>query len=265
MDTIVTATSGGTVPVYPAQEIGPCAGSRYGEITTLIGAAKPTVVKGDESNRYLDDPNLDSCVPPTVRYVGMTEQPVYRFWQMYLQINIALSKPSPRQQAAGEHWVACIVTLPLPQPAAATATAPASTAPRYGGSIRNAMLTGQQRDQLSACTADLDWDSGIGVGGCSQPHSLELLAGGDSGDRPVARVQIEKTCLQLVRQLTAMPDPTAAGALSVQVHAEDNTGVAITTSQIPAHSNLTCAVATTGTRKLRGSLRALGRQPIPWA
>lgn len=55
MGTIVTATSGGAVPVYPAQQIRPCGGARYGEIAALIAAPKPTVVKGDGDNRYVDD------------------------------------------------------------------------------------------------------------------------------------------------------------------------------------------------------------------
>lgn len=261
MDAPVTATSGGTVPVYPAQQIGPCTAARYGEITAIIGAPQPTVVHGDNNNRYLDDPNRTSCIPPTARYVGVTTQPIQRFWQTGLQINFALSRPSPRQSAAGQRWAACIVTLQLPQPARATATAP-----RYGSSIRDALHTGSERDQLGNCVPDLGWNGDrVIIGGCRQPHVLEILAYGESGDHPVTRVHIETTCQQAVRQLTGIPDPTAAGGLSIKINVQDGSGTAITTPQVPAHSYLTCAIATTGHRKLRGSLLALGRQPIPWA
>ncbi|SDP33492.1 hypothetical protein SAMN04515671_3771 [Nakamurella panacisegetis] len=74
------------------------------------------------------------------------------------------------------------MTLQLPQPAQATATAPASTAPRYNSSIRNALHTGQQRDQLGICTPALDWNGDQAID-CSQPHALEYLAYGDSGIR----------------------------------------------------------------------------------
>jgi len=94
---------------------------------------------------------------------------------------------------------------------------------------------------------------------------MEMLGTGDSGDHPVTRTQVELSCQQLVRQLTAMADPTAAGALSIQINVQDNSSTVITTAQVPAHSNLACGVTTTGNRKLRGSLIALGRQPIPWA
>ena len=82
---------------------------------------------------------------------------------------------------------------------------------------------------------------------------------------PVTRAQVEASCQQLDRKLTAMPDPTAAGALSTRINVTDNNGRAITTAQIPAHLNLACGVSPTDHRKLRGSLLALGRQPIPWA
>ena len=61
-----------------------------------------------------------------------------------------------------------------------------------------------------------------------------------------------------------MPDPTAGGALSIQIHVQDDSGTAITPPQVPAHSNLACGVTTTGSRKLDGSLLTLGRQSIPW-
>lgn len=252
-----TAITGGTVPVYPVQQSRPCTGSRYGEVTSVIAAPKPTTVEGEADDRYLNDPNQNSCVLTAAQYVGMTTQPIHRFWQPYLQVNLALSRPSPRQEAAGQHWAACIVTLPPP-----TMT---SAPPQYGGSLRNALTTGAYRDQLGSCLLTTNWDDGFTTGGCRQPHPLEFLADGDSGDHPVTRNQIQQTCRQLAGQLTALPDPTANGALAVVVHIQAMNGATVTTPQIPAHSYLTCGVAATGGRKLRGSLLALGRQPIPWA
>jgi len=266
MRALVTDASGGTVPVYPAQQIRPCTGTRYGEIAAVISTPKPTFVKGrGTSDRYLDDPNEDSCFSAASPYVGIATKPTHGFWQTFLQIDFALSRPSPRQQAAGQRWAACIVTLRRPEPAAATATATARAGPRYGSSIRSALHTGRQRDRLGICFPALDWVGDLAIDGCRQPHAVEYLASGDSGDHPVSRVQVERTCRQLVRDLTAMPDPTAAGALSIYFGVSDNNSAAITTPQVPAHSGLTCGITTTGSRKLRGSLLALGRQPIPWA
>ncbi len=264
-DPTVTASSGGTVPVYPAQQIRPCTGTRYGEVVSVIATPQPSAAKGDDANgRYLDDPNQDSCFFAAYHYVGMTTQPILGFWQTYLQFTMALSRPSLRQEASGQHWAACIVALSVPAsetPPSARIPAP----PRYASSIRDALHTGQQRDQLGVCLPVLDWNAGFTTGSCGRVHAVELLASGTSGDRPVTRDQVESTCERLVRQLTAMPDPTAAGALSIQTFIEGTNSVPITTHQVPARSLLQCGVTTTGHRKLRGSLLALGRQPIPWA
>jgi hypothetical protein len=84
-------------------------------------------------------------------------------------------------------------------------------------------------DQLSNCIATTDWNGLFTVDGCSQPHALELMAFGESGDQPLTRTQIQATCQDVARQLTAMPDPTAAGALSIQINVTDNNGAAVTT------------------------------------
>jgi len=258
-----TPVTGGTVPVYRVRVIQPCTQTRYGEITSVIATPKPTIVRGDNADGlYLYDPNELSCESSAPQYVGMTTQPIQRFWQPAVQFSSWLAGPSPQQKVAGQHWAACIVTLRPPDP-----ISPPTTAPQYGRSIRNALHTGQQRDQLGYCVQTAgDWASGFGSNSCRQPHDLEILANGDSGDHPVSRDQLEATCRQLVRQLTAIPDPTAAGALSITMYTEiEGHDIAITPPQVPAHSNLTCGVITTGSRKLRGSLLSLGRQPIPWA
>ncbi|MET3808832.1 hypothetical protein ABIB25_005862 [Nakamurella sp. UYEF19] len=261
----MTATSGGTVPIYPVQQIQPCTGARYGEITAVISTLRPTMVKSAGDNRYLDDPNLDSCIPTVTQYVGAATQPILRFWHPYLLVNAVMASPTPRQKAAGQHWAACIVAL---FPSDFTATVQTPGPPQYDKSIRNALHTGEQRDRLGTCLPTTDWNdtyNNLAVGGCRQPHAREILGYGDSGDQPVPRTQVEASCQQLARQLTAMADPTADGALSAQINVRDNRSAVITTAQIPAHSNLACAITTTGTGKLDGSLLARGRQPIPWA
>jgi len=207
-----TASPGGTVPVYPAQEIQPCTAARYGEIVSVIANPKPTV-KGD----YANDPNAASCLLAANQYVGMmTTKPILGFWQASLLGTVALFGPSLRQKTVGQHWAACIVSLPPPTP---TLTDPAPPPEQYDSFIHNALHTGQQRDQLGICPpAGNEFDGGLDTGGCRRPHAFERLGSGVTGDRPVSREQLQLTCQQLVRQLTAMPDPTAAGALSIQIN-----------------------------------------------
>lgn len=259
-NTAVTAASGGAVPVYPQQLIRPCTAARYGEIVFVIAAPKPAVVEGEASGRFLADPNMDSCFQAAMRYLGIPTQPMVGTWQTFLQITVALSRPSPRQQADGQRWAACIVGLQAPGGSPNSADDQ-----QYGSSIRDALHTGRERNQLAECGPTLDWNADLVAGNCGHPHSVEILAFADSGDHRVNRTQFELTCQQLVRRLTAMPDPTAGGALSIQIHVQDMNNTASTTTEIPAHSTLLCGVVASGTRKLGGSLVALGRQPIPWA
>jgi len=252
-----TTTSGGTVPVYPALQIRSCSGTRYAEVVSVIAAPSPVVVQGPTANPYLVDPNLGRCYSVALRYLGVPTPPVLRFWELNLQFTVALSRPSSRQEAAGQHWAACVV-----KPTGVTYDSAADQ--QYGSSIRDALHTGRKRDQLGSCAPTVDWNASGGGAYCAGPHSLEIFAFGGSGEHPVSRSQLELTCQQLVRRLTAMPDPTAGGALSIQIHVADDSSAVITTAQVPAHSHQTCGV-TTGTRKLGGSLIALGRQPIPWA
>lgn len=261
----MTATSGGTVPVYPTQQILPCTETRFGEITFVIGTPKLAVVKGDADNRYLDDPNEHICFRAAWQYVGLSAEPILGLWQPAIQYTVALSRPSIRQRAAGQHWAACIVTL-RPPDSRSTPTAKTPATPHYGTSIRDALNTGQQRNHLSTCIPAPDWNGDVNADACEAPHALEIMAFGESGDHPVIRTHLELTCQQLVRRLTGMADPLAAGALSIQMYVRGiNTSGPITTPQVPAHSGISCGVTTTGNRKLRGSLLALGRQPVPWA
>jgi len=129
------------------------------------------------------------------------------------------------------------------KPTGVTYASPADQ--QYGSSIRGALQTGRQRNQLGSCAPTVDWNASDGGGYCAGPHSLEVFVFGGSGDHPVTRNQVELTCQQVVRQLTGIPDPTVAGALAIQVHITDNNSdTAITTAQIPARSSLTCGVAT---------------------
>lgn len=255
------ATAGGTVPIYPAQTIQPCAGARYGEVVAVFPHPLPYVVKGDDSTgRYVQDPNVDKCSPLLSAYLGMVEETISGFWAPDLSINGGLSRPSIRQMTAGQRWAACVISVQPPD-----ASADPLTWPRYGASLRNALETGAERNLLGRCPALVDWTAQPATGSCASPHVLELLAYAGSGNRSMDRAQVDLSCRQFANQLTGIPDPTAAGALDVQVHVEDGDNAVITGPQIPPASFVQCGVVVLDGRKLAGSLLGLGRAPLPWA
>ncbi len=255
------ATAGGTVPIYPAQTIQPCSGARYGEVVAVFPHPLPYVAKGDDhSGRYLQDPNVDKCSPLLSAYLGMVPEPMSSFWIPDLSINGGLSRPSVRQTTAGQHWAACVISVQPPD-----VYADPLTGPRYGASLRNAVKTGAERNVIGRCPPLVDWTSQPLTGSCASPHVLELLAYGGSGNKSMDRAQLDLSCRQFANQVTGIPDPSAAGALDVQVHVEDGDNAVIAGQQIPPASFLRCGVVVLDGHKLAGSLLALGRAPIPWA
>ena len=257
---VLTTGSGGTVPSYPAQQVQPCTGLRYGDVAAVIPSPAPTVATpGSAGSTSLTDPNMDSCLPSAQRFLGIgTATPAFGYWFPSLGTALSLAGPSARQRAAGQHWAACVVAPSF------TDGSGVPTSRRYGSSIHHALHTGVLRDQLGNCASSLDWLGGR-VGDCARPHLLEQLAYGTSGARPVDRSQVASTCRQMVGRLTGMPDLTAGGALVVLIYAQDDKLTAINSAQIPPNANLACGIASTGTQILGGSLIALGRQPVPWA
>jgi hypothetical protein len=255
--------------IYPQVAAGRCQGRRYGEITAIIPDPTEPVVTASNNgtNRSLNvaDPNMDICEPASYQYVGIPmtgtdPSPLLAGWSPpLLKIATAASTPSLRQQAAGQHWLACIVQLQTSAglPAAADQE-------RYDRTIRNALFTGQERDRLGLCVTGehLDaLDGGEIV--CTTDHHSEVFGSRTTGAQPVARTDLLSTCRQVVTRLTNMDTIVAAG-LTVEVVAADSTRAPITATFIPAATRVRCGVSSAGHRALVGSLLELGSRPIPW-
>lgn len=262
------ATTGTTIRTsnYPQVGISHCQSNRYGEITALIAnPTKPVVTKtggGSSSSPDVPDSNMDTCQSEAYRYVGITppkpSQALLAGWYSQLVIGAAASIPSIRQQAVGQHWLACIVYL-----RGVTDPGPVADQERYANSLRNALFTGQERNRIGLCVAGADLHEAEGdLTGCGTDHHSEIFGLGATGDYPMARTDLQRTCRQVVARLTNLTDVTAAG-LTVQMLATDMYHAPITSASIPANSNLSCGVSSTH-RILVGSLLAIGSQPIPW-
>ncbi len=249
-------------PVYPLQQTRPCTGARYGEVVAVLAQPGRAVVRGEVGGApYVDDPNSDTCALQTSNYLGIGKQS--DGWEPALMVTSTLAGPSRLQKAAGQHWAVCIAA---PQLLYGFESGPATPSQqRYSATIRDAMHTGRERDHLGNCLGELH-ETGFGdIVSCSRPHEFEVLAAGDSGPKVIDRDRLEQRCRQVVGTFTGMPDPTAGGALTPRIIVQFGSSTIVTGSQIPADSAVTCGVAPTGTRRLNGSLLALGRQPIPWA
>ncbi len=250
----------------PSQRTEPCAGLRYGEITSMISdPTTPTVSRNfDGSISSITDLNTDKCYRSNAEYLGLpmdgaTPKGIFQYWFPNLMAGAAAAAPTGRQLAVGQHWLACVVYLLV------DSTLPADISLRYSHSLRNAVVTGIERDQLGVCLLAGDWSAGSQLGGCRSPHTTEVFAYGNTGPRSVARTALVASCTQLVRRFLRRKDETDAERLHVQISVTDDTGLELEGGILPANSQAGCAVTANGSRRLNGSLLAIGEGPIPWA
>jgi hypothetical protein len=239
---------------YPQLRFERCDGLRFGEVVAVLTnpARRPATGASDTSGPH-GDPNPDTCGAKGLTYVGGDTPSLY--WSPRVYAFAVPISPSRRQQAAGQHWVACAMFRPNDDQTAVK---------RYDGSLRMALATGNARNLLGFCGAGRDWTTGY-VSVCSTPHEFQVLASGTAGAGDLSRAELQRTCVQVARRLTALPDVTAAGALAVKVQSIEGTGASTETAGVQAPAKLGCGISTGGSRRLAGGLVGIGDLPIPWA
>ena len=181
----------------PSAALSPCTGPRSGEVMVVFpdyaaaGTVSPDSVSpleqcSDELNGYLGQPG-DRAQPGS--------------WAPALTVETQLVYPSPRQRAAGQHWAACVV-YPL---------AGNSIVQHFNGPVRNVMRRpGTDSANLSACFDEL----GQEPLSCLSPHRAEVFAW-MTVQPGTTEAELQASCTDLVEAVTLMPDPTAAGELTV--------------------------------------------------
>lgn len=240
--------------VYPHLSFQACGGLRFGEVVgVLADPAEPPATTGTAPSGSVSDPNPETCLEEGESYVG--GMPQFRYWSPRIFSFSAPISPSPLQQAVGQHWLACAMFIPANGQ---------SEVRHYNGSLRNAFHTGNERDVLGFCGYGRDWTAGY-VSACSLTHEFQVLASGIVGGGDVSPDELQRTCVQVAQRLTALPDVTAAGALAVGVQSIEKTGASFDSAGGQVEANLGCGIRTVGSRRLAGSLVALGHLPIPWA
>lgn len=263
-DATPAPTSNISLP-YPTLQIGSCVATRYGEVVAIIAdPARPVVTTNADGSGSIVDPNMETCQPAALRYIGLPvsgrgyQADFFTFWNPTAALGAAGSAPSVRQRAAGQHWLACVT---YPQPGSHGMIDPPAS---YESSLRGAMLTGAHRDELGTCLLVADPVQNQNID-CTELHQGELFGYAYTGERHVSRAELERTCRQVIAQLTRLPDITAGGDLTVQLLVFDSNRAPVTAAQEPANAFAFCGLNTTGSRQLRASLLARGRGPLPWA
>ncbi len=246
---------------YPELVPGACSRAHYGEVTFVI--AQPAAVKVEEipggDGYSIQDENVDACRSAAGAYLGRdASEPgvLFGFWSAGLYPPFIPMTPNALQRATGQHWLACTVYLTN------QSDVDARSMVGYEGSVRNAWSTGVGRDYLGACPDEADWKEMTSID-CLQPHHGEVF--GITGlPRDVPRRVLTASCAKLVAQITRT-DVMRTGQLTVDVQATDNDGRTVTGATVPRNTTVQCGVLTSGHHLLKGSLLAIGNEPIPWA
>lgn len=251
--------AGTFAPTYLSNEIGPaaCAQPHYGEVVALISDPDDVEISGSANSGFtITDRNIDSCSAAANRYLtpGAPSDP--SAWVPAIFTESAVIGPTERQRQAGQHWAAC-VTYVL-SPSGDDGDTPAS----YRGTLRAAAETGNQRDHLGLCGTN--FSDGFLAGGCAVPHRYELIATSTT-DHPSSHDDALAGCQTELQSATGISNVASTTGLRADLTATTAEGTQITTGTLPAGTNLNCGITTTGTMRLRGSLRSLGSDPIPWA
>jgi len=251
----VNPASWGVFPYhYPQLRFEACDGFRFGEVVAVLAdPAEPPATTASATSGSVGDPNAETCLEEGSSYVG--SDTLFRYWSPRVYAFSVPVSPSPLQRSVGQHWLACAAFIPADQ--AQTAVE------RYDGSLRNALSTGNEREVLGFCGSGSDWTTGY-VSTCGSPHDFQVLASGIVGGGDVSRTELQRTCVQVAKRLTALPDVTAAGALAVKLQSIDNTGASFDSGGVHVEATIGCGIRAVGSRQLVGSLVALGDLPIPW-
>lgn len=242
---------------YGQMTTAPCSSERFGEVAAVIlDPQRPGPVDSSTDSGYVD-PNMDRCAEAGHAYLGTATPATHDgvAWLPSLMFTWPIvSSPSDLQLAGGQRWLACIVS----------SGGGGDGDDPYDISLRDAVVTGVERDATGLCTDRADLQAGYTNDACGRPHTTQLLAQAPTPDTATPMARLRDSCAAAAASLTGLTDPTARGALTVVVVASGPSGRG-TADPVPPDSWLQCALTTTDpSRTLSGGLMGLGDAPIPW-
>ena len=223
--------------------------------------AQPTIQAPDDGSTFFEDPNELPCLDATNRYLGLTVGAdhipmISSYWRSIGLASVSLTGPSLTQRAAGQRWVACIVSLHDWDRRAAS----------YQGTLENTFVLGILPPALAVCldTANL---AAAQPASCDKPHHVEIFGVADTARPGLTQRLLDGSCLALAVRMTGMPDPTAHGQIQVraaEVHGETGTPAAGLGAATDDSGYAACMAVTPETHQLGRTLLALRNKPLPW-
>ncbi len=270
--------------IAPPPQVGDCLASRNGLASTsaevgfgissdyaTVDCGTPhlgeVIGVGPRSSYPLDSrgpvtvPDLGECIEIANGYLGVAHSlepgdrsPLLGPWRPASTGRLDFLGPDALQQRAGQDWLACVLV---------------SRQGRVSGSVAG-MYAGPARvNSLATCRPDVNVRLDLVVP-CREPHAMEVFGWRVADETSGGQRTLDASCRLLVERLTAMPDPTAGGALEVRtviLHLDHNGVLQDGYPPVPGNGTgrAICTVAAAPPRMLDGSLTGLGDGPVPLA
>ncbi|GAA2015166.1 septum formation family protein [Nakamurella flavida] len=222
----------------------PCAGDRVGEVVLV----EPDVDRRPRTRSLAYRPS-DTCTAAAAAFIGLPpdlagRDRVFGTWFPAVSAPTVRLAPDVVQWAGGQRWAACVVLTP--------GTAGSTV---YPTSLRGTFEAGLLPQAFGTCwdTTDPVYSTTID---CGTAHAAEGFGFADDLTGTTQEA-LDTSCRRLVDVLTAMPDATAGGTLSV--------GAAVVPDEGEGGNGFAlCRVAAPADRTLTGTLLGLGTGEIPW-
>jgi len=199
---------------YPALgPTGPCDEQRYGEVIAVLPHSLPQVLdpEFDGSTDDLTSPDA-ICVRKGMQFMGLSFPPVQGLtpdpptWFPAASVGPGLIQPNPLAQRFGADWTACVVSV--------YSNLGGSTV--YTGTLARVHVIRDYPPNAAICWPDPVLNENPPVS-CRQPHVVEEFGSMWDVNPSVEPAALQDSCVDLVKAMTGMADPTAAGALQIRV------------------------------------------------
>jgi hypothetical protein len=245
-----------SVEIYAATT-GPCGQENYGEVVSVTMDARsfPVTV----ANR-LSHPEPMACNPLVRAYFGWPDGDIGRIdgstadaWRPVAIASVGLIGPNLWQYLGRQNWLACVI-YPRQGP--------------YPGSIGRSLASRAAANAFALCLSDSGSESRQSTS-CTVPHHTEILGWATVTDPQSEFAALNDSCREFAARVTALPDVTAGGRLSVGalvLHDDGQGGWSASPANTAASAGqVACALSADGTDRLTGTLVGIADGALPWA
>ncbi|WP_188940898.1 hypothetical protein [Nakamurella endophytica] len=231
-------------PEYPSTQIpgvtvGACDAGVWGRFVTVLP---------DTSASLLLSPDLwvrdvDACASAQAPAAGSVRRDGALTWYPAVTGQLHLVGPAALARAAGQVWLACLLTTRSGRPFDPRAA---------GGTVP---FDWAAPAEFGDCYLGGPRVAGVRPPSCVEQHRGQVLARGTFDPTAATAPDVRRSCQRQAARLLGADDPTRDGRLVI---------AAVRDPDVPEEGAVLCTATTADSRTLVGTLIGLGSQPLPY-